>query len=310
MKRFHLFAPLLFACGCNSIGTAFVIEQTQAPTDPKMCNYMTNGMVAVGYMQFDAFSQSQFVVTLKVRNNLQAQTINFGNMMNPDNFVVPSEITPLRMDVAYECDTNGFAEDIGPLYLPQFSTTEPFCINRPTKSFVGRDVVLAYGAAVQGNGSEGLVSVNVIPPELGQAFADLFRLAQLSQKCCASTGGGCTDADLAAANQGMGSDCGNLQAAFDQITGVPKKLSATSSQDIQKFLPWGQFDANVVKPTMCSPVSGVACLPPTYSMRVRGILEGITGDGSTVSSTEWEDVVHICGHCGGSTVCSNPPNAP
>jgi hypothetical protein len=289
MKR-CLIAAALLAAGCNNVGTALVMGQTLAPADFTKCMFDPGSTITLGDITFDVFGQQGLSLNIKATNNLQPLIVNFGTDMRPDNFMAPHTITPRSMDVSYECDANAFTAELGPLYLPQFSTTQPFCINRQTKEFVGRDVVLASGSPILPLGS-GVIEVTVIPAPLGQAFADLFNAAKLAKLCCDSTGtGGCSDTDLASAPQMPDSACGKLQNFFDTIAG-PNKLSSRSFADISKFLGYGMFDAEVVTPTRGS-------LPPTYPIRIRGIVEGVTGDMTVVHSTEWSDVIHICGHCG------------
>jgi hypothetical protein len=294
----YLFGTLVMGTGlisCNNTGTALIAEETLAPASVNPCMYDPMGLIAMQDIVFDPSSQAGLDLTIKFTNQLQTTMVNFGNATYPDTYTTPTALVPERMDIAWYCDVEGFSLDMGPLYLPQFSTKLPFCGNRVTKGFRGQDEVLARGPSIMA-GASGAVSVTIIPAELGKAFSDLFRLAQLAQKCCNQPDAQC-NGDNSNVNASAGTDCGNLQAAFDEIAGMGN-LSAKSSSDIQKFLPFGLFDANVVVP------KPPQTMPPTYSMRVRGVLEAQAGDGSIVSSTEWTDVIHLCNHCGGSSACT------
>jgi hypothetical protein len=141
--------------------------------------------------------------------------------------------------------------------------------------------------------------------QLARAFNEVFTLAGLADRCCKSAqnaSGNCDDQSLQTAPIGPNTDCGNLQAAFDRIAG-PDRLSAQSFLDIQKFRPYQIYDHNQVMPAMnptLFPTRG-----PTYSLRIRGVLEGVTGDGSIVGSTEWFQDISICANCGGSSACTS-----
>ena len=80
----------------------------------------------------------------------------------------------------------------------------------------------------------------------------------------------------------------------------------TNQADVLKFRPFAVFDAVANPPRPASvPQIGKFAVPATYPLRLRGVLEGVTGNGSTVSSTEYFEEIHLCANCGIVTECTN-----
>lgn len=295
MRR-YLWAPaLLLAAGCNDLETGLVVLHAAAGDDN--CAFEEDGDERLGDITFDSAQASTLMLVLRVRNNLQGGSVNFGNDENPDTFNVPSTVTPVRFDLRWECDSNGFSDDLGDLILPQFDPTEPFCLSENTRTFEGFDVIPASGNTIEPNGDVGLVEIRPITAQLGAAFNDVFQLAAMAQACCDDAPRGCDDQTLQSKRNGPGTPCGILQSTFDTIAG-PNQLSAQRYEDLQKFRPFLVYDHAAVNP------NGGPGPSPAYSLTLRGVLEGVTQDGSTVRSSEWRQSVHICANCSQSP-CTN-----
>ncbi|MCK6550252.1 hypothetical protein L6R52_30735 [Myxococcota bacterium] len=289
MKKFWLAGLALATTACNNIETAMLIKHAAASSDDTTCTFDEQGDEVLANITFDAAVGDSLALMLRVENLLAGGDINFGTDSRPELLRVPNTVNPVRFDLRWECDSNGFSDDLGDLYLPQFSATESFCLSEDTRDFVGFDVVPATGNTIA-PGVTGLVQIRPITAQLAAGFNDVFILASKAQACCDSAGG-CDDRSLQAAPNGPGTACGDLQAAFDTIAG-PGKLSATSFEDIQKFRPFALFDhsTNPAK----TPGTSVS---PSYPLTLRGVLEGVTADGTTVQSSEWRQTIHICANC-------------
>jgi hypothetical protein len=292
-------ACALVIAGCANVESSMTILGTAAPTDDE-CKFTPDGDEFLLNIFFDAANADSLALALKVRNDLQGNTINFGGQDSPDNFIYPTTITPLRMDFRFECDTNGFSDELGPLFVPQFSTDQPFCLQKDTREFQGFDVVPASGGAIQSNGGLGIVFVKPITTQLAHAIGDTFALGVLADRCCNSlVPGGCTEENLRNLPAGTNDDCGQLQTEFNKI--APDKLSVNKLDDVEKFRPYAIYDwaYSGVRPQN----AGMSGAGPGYPMRIRGVLEGVTGDGSIVSSTEYFEIINICANCG-QTKCT------
>jgi hypothetical protein len=286
MKSIYLSLAAIGLAGCTNVETSLSIQHAAAGESQMggVCTFEETGEMFLSEVTFDAARQNTMSLHLRVKNLLQGGTVEFGGD-TPDTFTISNKVTPTRFDLRWECDVNGFADDLGELYVPQFSATEPFCLGEDTGNFVGFDVVPANGNTIEPGGDIGLVEIRPITAQLGDAFADVFVLAKLSQDCCDSAGG-CSDAALA-----KGTACGTLQATFDRIAGQGK-LNAQSFADIQKFRPFLIYDGaqNSAKPLQEFPFG--------YPLRLRGVLEGVTSDGTVVGSDEWWIQVNLCANCG------------
>jgi hypothetical protein len=296
MRLFNWAAgAMMLLAGCSNVDTSLTVLGAAFPESDDKCEFSATGEKFLENITFDALQSDSLALYLRVRNDLQTGQINFGSTMIPDTFTVPSSIQPLRMDFRFECDTNGFSDELGPFYVPQFSAEQPFCLQKDTREFQGFDVVPASGATIEANGGIGIVLVKPITTQLAHAMGETFILADLANECCKSLDniGGCTEQNLRNLAPNGQDKCGELQKAFDKI--APDKLSVNKLDDIEKFRPYAIF--NHISEPPRSNSSGPLAIGATYPMRLRGVLEGVTGDGSIVSSTEYYEEIHICANC-------------
>lgn len=299
MKRQNWAALALVVAGCSNVDTSMTVLGAAFPDDE--CVFEADGDEYAYNFFFDTVNADTFALNLRVRNDLVGQTINFGSTDLVDNYVVPSEITPLRMDFRFECDTNGFSDELGPFFVPQFSTDESFCQQKDVRQFQGFDVVPASGGTIPPNGGVGLVLVKPITTQLAHAFGESLDLAVTADRCCNSfANGGCNSDNLRDVTANDNTPCGQLQRDFDKI--AKDTLSATRIDDVEKFRPYAVFDWVYAGTRAAStPPNGYG---PGYPMRLRGVLEGVTGDGSIVSSTEYYEIINICANCQGGSKCT------
>src|SRR5687768_5865194 len=125
------------SCSCTNVETSLVIQHAAASDDPMRCELEEDGDLFYSEIFVDVTGQSTMSLNLRVRNMLQGGALNFGSDENPDDFQITNKVTPLRFDLRWECDTTGFSHDLGDMYVPQFSATEPFCVGSDTRSFSG-----------------------------------------------------------------------------------------------------------------------------------------------------------------------------
>ena len=146
MKKYWLAGLALATTACNNVETALLIKHAAAADDT--CVFEEGGDAVLPNITFDATSGDALSLFLRVENLLQGGQINYGSDENPDLQTIPNTVTPVRFDLRWECDSNGFSDDLGDLYLPQFSATESFCLSDDTRDFVGFDVVPATGNTI------------------------------------------------------------------------------------------------------------------------------------------------------------------
>lgn len=196
----------------------------------------------------------------------------------------PNAAMPLRFDFRWECDSNGFSPEQGPLYLPQFSLSEPFCLDQreDTETFVGRDAVSASGPAIEAGGGIGVVTFQPVPPQLGYAFDEVFQIATQSNACCTDAGG-C--GNVQNASLADGAPCKKLQDFFDAVSGG--QLSARSPADVQRWQPYSLY------------VGGGT--GSSYPIRMRGRFELVTASGRSINSTQLAYDLRLCRGCAQTT---------
>ena len=279
--------PLILAgaipfMGCDAPDSSLVIEGVIPPTTMKdqqtgavSCSWDPASMVSFADPTLDVAAQLTLFLVLKVANTLQPGVVEID--MDPENTIRYSEaISPLRFDYRWECDTIGFGSDLGALFLPQFSVNQPFCLDSRDETggdFVGFDVIPATGGSIPAGGFGG-VEIRPIPGQLGLAIYDMFTLAALAQACCMSTEG------CAGVESGVTMECARLQSLFNDVGILQNQVEAA-----QRYRPFAFFDGSV-PPTNNFPSN-------TYPLRLRGVLEGVTSSGTTVTSNEWAQDIGI-----------------
>jgi hypothetical protein len=278
-------AALPFA-GCDAPDSSLVIHGIIVPMEmvemdmvtmqtSRSCLYDPMSDVTAVRVVIDVAQQLSLYLVLKVENTLQPNTIMIDT--EPDQAIAYNEsVSPLRFDYRWECDTIGFGSDLGPLFVPQFSVNQPFCLDSRDETsgdFVGFDVIPATGGAIPAGGTGG-VEIRPIPAQLGLALYDMFTLAALAQACCMSTEG-CSGVE-----SGVTMECARLQSLFNDVGILQNQVEAA-----QRYRPFALFDGSV-PPTNMFPSN-------TYPLRLRGVLEGVTSSGTTVTSNEWAQDIGI-----------------
>lgn len=290
----HKVLPLLAVIpflGCESSETSLVVHSVLLPELDMMtgtCMWDPASEESIVRLSIDVASQLTMFLVLRVENTLTPAVVEIDE--DPaDAWTFSESITPLRFDYRWECDSIGFGSDLGPMYLPQFSVNQPFCLDNrddTTRNFVGFDVIPATGSTIM-PGSFGTVEVRVVPAQLGIAVNDMFALAELAQGCCDSTDG------CAGVENGANAACNNLAAFFNDVGILQNQTEAA-----QRYRPFSLFDGN-------TPPSNAGLPTPYYPMRLRGVLEGVTGSGDLVTSNEWaQDIGFGRNTTQGSSICS------
>lgn len=287
MKRYWIGALAFAAAGCNNIEVGLLPLHLPMPDfDPTQgCTVSPTGD-AILNLRLDTSKMGSMGIFVVVRNSLSGVEQVLQDMPF-ESLPVPNSVRPLRFDFRWECDSTGFSADLGPLVLPAFSPDgrRPFCFDKrdeTTRSFTGFDVVSATGRTIQPN-EEQIVETRPVPPQLGRAFRDLFRLANLAEACCADVGGCAnvpTDADPTSGA------CGELQSHFDSIAGR-NVLSVRNVEDVSRWRAYSFYTGLH---------AGMAQIP-SYFMRLRGTFEGVTPTGDLVTSSELTQDVGLCDGC-------------
>lgn len=239
----------------------------------------------------------ELTLPFKVRNDIVVAPIE----INPDPPIElrpAAAVRPLRMDVVWECDSNGFSGDLGPLVLPAFDPVVPFCLDKraDTQSFVGFDVVPVTGGSIEGGGGQGIAAATVIPFAMGQAIDETFRIAALAEQCCFETRA--TNCD----GQSTAQSCTRLTQIFQALDPTGSSLQvavqAGPSEDLVRFQAFALYNGGNLcarDRTLCdsSFLEG-----PSYPMRMRGVMEFMKSDGELVTSDDHTQTLHFCRNCG------------
>ncbi|MEO1231862.1 MAG: hypothetical protein AAFZ18_23450 [Myxococcota bacterium] len=298
-----LAATAAVGAGCNNVSTSVFVEGILAPIDPIMCGFDSESETFYSRTILDLQSggnpnaRKSLALRAKFFNAMAADAIEVES--DPmETFSIPNQVTPVRFDFQWECDSNGFNGGAGPLVLPQFSVTRPFCFDQrdDTGDFIGFDQVSASGPVTEPQGN-GLATFRPIPPELGLAFDEVFQLAELANACCDELGANCFSGVGANVTPGGTNACAQLQATFDTFgeglrvdSGNPQQAS-----DLNRWQPFSIYTANT------APIVAGAY----YTMRIRGEFEFITASGSNVVSNELLHDIGICRGCGFTSACTD-----
>jgi hypothetical protein len=276
---------------CNAPDTSLLLRGAVVGERDMMtgaCMFDPEGGENLLGIRLDVETQLSLYLLVRADNTLTPPITDIDS--DPDDQLKYREdITPIRFDYRWECDSLGFASDLGPLYLPQFSTTQPFCLDNrddTTKSFVGFDVINATGASIPA-GATGGVEIRPIPAQLGLAIRDMFALAALAEGCCA-TAAGCEGVQ-----NGANQACSDLAAYFADVGIINNQV-----EEAQRYRPFSLFNGNA------GPAAMLGVGAPTYQLRMRGVLEGTTGSGDTITSNEYIQDIGIGFSVGGSSICS------
>lgn len=285
--------------GCNNPSNSILAVEVAAPTDPATCVFPAAGELfwaetflntvlptPVGFVQ-------QLTHTLFIRtfNDMRADDV-IVEFQPAEVITLPNRAAPLRFDFRWECESNGFSVDQGPFFLPQFSLTQPFCLNDRDEAgdFIGFDAVPASGPAI-GPQEFGLVAIQPIPPQLGLAFDEFFQLATLANLCCQEAGG--CDRVVNANITAPGGNCTALQNLFNAVSGGV--LNANQPADVRRWQPFSIYDGS-------GPPAAVGAFFP---LRLRGRFEFLTASGETITTTELAHKIGICRNCAvQSTPCT------
>lgn len=201
-------------------------------------------------------------------------------------FRSPNSIQPVRFDYRWECDSSGFTNH-GPLVLPAFDPTRPFCIDDrddTTRDFVGFDVIPAGGGVIN-PGETGLIQIRPVTPQLIDAMLEVFQIARRASECCAT--GDCSQPESGVdPNQGV---CAEVQALFD-LTDPTGSLNVRNSADLLRFAPFAIY----------APRDLSSNQPVPLNLRLAGRFEGIRPTGGLVTSTLWQEEVGFCVGCPGA----------
>ena len=290
--------PLILAgsmlAACDVPQTSMNIQNAIFPDfdmNTGACMFDPMSEVSLLNISMDVANQLTLFLVLRVQNTIQP-SMHMIDSMPDDEFTYAEHITPVRFDYRWECDAIGFGADLGPMFLPQFSVNQPFCLDErdeTTRSFVGFDVITASGGAIA-PGSFGGVQIRPVPAQLGIAVFDMFSLAALAQGCCDSPDG------CAGVDNGANQACNDLSAAFNDV-GIANHLEGAL-----QYRPFSLFDGNT--PPTGGP-GGTGQPTPSYTMRMRGVLEGVTGSGDLVTSNEWAQDIGFGRNTGVGSVCTN-----
>lgn len=301
MKRLTCAAGLVLAvAACNAPETGLVIRGVGVP-DEMDCSVEGDGEDFLSTIPFDSDVALGITLPFRVRNDLNGEVVNIGSMQTERPLNPSTSVTPLDFDARWECNSNGFSGAVGPLFLPAFSPDPnvPFCLDEreDVEDFRGFDLLPATGASIE-PGEFGVVAVQAIPSELGQAIDEFFILAALADQCCVNSPG-CSGE----INQNTQASCGALRDAFASLDPSGNLLTVesgstdTTSEDVARYAAFARFYGSYISfrnpPDFQNSIFG-----PSYTMKFRGFLEGITADGSLVRSSETSVQFNICKSCG------------
>ena len=290
MKRLVWVSAMAFGLmACDAVDSAViqrgVAEGPGVGAAPgSACLFKAGGNSVVGIVLDTAVSY-RLSLPISVSNTLAIVDRNFGGANFAIEEAAPNQITPLRYEVRWECDATGFASDLGALIVPTFNPKAPFCLNAradTSSDFIGFDFVPVEGGLIDPS-SDGVVVARVVPYQLGQAFADTFRVATLADDCCRNSPG-CD-------GQSQTQSCRDLADVFNALDprkdfnlSVPSQTAGQASPDLARYRGFSVYDGTYMIGVSTENLN--SALGATYPLRVRGVLEVATTDGYTLQSNE------------------------
>jgi hypothetical protein len=269
---------------CNNVETAIVPLYPVAPTVDMMSGgcLFEEGSASLLEAPMDLSFMGGLFLGFLVQNNLSDTIIPLET--NPREETVNTNAwRPIRFDYTWECDNHSFLVGLPPLVVPAFSVQQPFCYDQTedTEDFVGTDVVPISGQAILPQ-DDGVVLIQAVSGPTAQALAGSFDIAKLAESCCAPRAdgtGGCYDNegnfDVSLSANAVA--CTNLDNVLRGQSG--DTLSTANGTGVELFRPFSRFTDG----------SG-----ETYSMRLRGAMEGVTMDGATMFSSDLHQDVLFC----------------
>ena len=293
MKKLLCMASVLTLTGCYNLDTGMIpIGAAVGEFDPNSgCMWDPAGDEFYIGLRYDPVVASSMLLAVQVQNTMEANTVMFSSMTPMEVFTPPNRITPLRFDMRWECDSDALSAGLGAMILPQFSFDRPFCLDNrgdTTGNFVGFDIIPATGPAIAPGGGSALVEINPVTPQMGMAVRDMFEIANFADACCMEDTNCETSVARDPANYGPA--CSALQNIFVQLG---------DNTGIQRTEEGGQLLISRMRRfTIFDQLSNNAFGSAQYSMRLRGVFEGITPDGDLVTSTEFSTDVGFCRGCG------------
>ena len=268
------------------------VENVAAPSDAALCSFTDSGNEIWVDMFLDVANQLTSAMYLRVINRLVETTVELNSNDPVETLRIPNGIRPTRFEYRWECDSRGFTGDVGPMFVPAFSVSRPFCFDErddATNNFVGFDIIDASGPMLRGE-DPGLVKIRPITAQLGQGIRDVFNLAAQAQACCDDAG---TCEDLVNFDVAASPPCDALQRTFNAITPIGETpLSANNPEDVNRWFPFSVYTVQ-------------GALGTSYPMRLVGRLEGETETGRLVRSAEFSTQFNFCSGCGVSTACTD-----
>lgn len=299
MRSKHLLSAtlLLTACGAEEpiedlesvapSATILGVSKVTAPVDDATglvlaCDYEASATEFTTSVTLDTAFAQQLTLPFTVRSDAAQEA---------------DGIQPLRMSVVWECDANGFAGDSGPLVLPRFDPSLPFC--RPSQqsegAYVGFDVVPAAGPRIAG-GMLGIAEAQVVPFTLGSAIDETFRIAALAEQCCFETRASNCD------GQSTSLPCTQLTQVFAELDPSGNALRVAVQQgpsgDLTRFQSFAMFNGQAQCARDPSGCDGSLLRGPAYRMRLRGVMEFMDDRGELRSSNEVGAGIDFCRNCG------------
>ena len=269
---------------CNNVETAIVPLYPVFPEEDMMtggCVYDKGGDPLLA-ARMDLSFMGQLKLGILVQNNL-TDGVTILETTPREESVNTNTWRPVRFDYTWECDNHSFLVGLPPLVVPAFSVQQPFCYDQTedTEDFVGTDVVPISGPAILPQDNNVILIQGVNGPT-AEALPGAFEIAKLADNCCAPEAdgsGGCYD------NEGnFDVSLSRRQAACTNLDNVLRgqsgdTLSTANGTGVELFRPFARYTDGRGE---------------TYTMRLRGAMEGVTMDGATVFSSDVNQDVEMC----------------
>lgn len=293
MKRYTWTLALL-ALGCETNETAMTITHVILPdADPTNGTCEFDPSVAkAGPLNLDTGASLALAIPFAVSNNLSVREADFSPNDVASSVVTRSEITPVRFDARFECDTSAYSgARASGLILPRIDPQTSFCTDRradSAASSANSDVLTAFGASIP-PASVGTAIVR-FPHELGYAIDELFEIARLADDCCRNSPN--------CGGSGGYSACSDLQDIFTAIDGTGSLVAQGSPTEVnptlQRFADYAVYDGGYIQ-RVDARFTGKSS--PVFSMFMRGALQGVTGYGELISSNDYSVQIDVCRNC-------------
>jgi hypothetical protein len=286
MKLRTLGALAVALTGCNNPDIGLVplfVEAGQLDTTNGGCTFeSTETSKQLLGIQLDVAVQQRLGLIVIARNDLSPGVTTVDRLPGED-FPSVNSLRPVRFDYSWECDSHEFLTGLPPIVVPAHFN-QPFCYDNQedTDEFVGTEVISVTGPALAPGGGTGGIQTRAVSVQTAEQLNETFTLARSAEDCCKEDptgGGGCYNRE-GAFDVNQSTNTAACTTLNNQLLSLSfGRLSTAEATGVETFRPFVQY-------------TGPGA--PVYPMRLRGVFEAITADGSSLNSPDFSVDIGFC----------------